>query len=199
MPMVAVNGIELNVHISGNGPTVVFLHGFPHTWRVWSEVIDDFAVDHRIVAPDLRGFGGSTRTAEGMDAATVSRDIEQLITTLGSSPVTVVAIDAGVPPAFLLAMRRPEIFERLVLIESTLGRLPGADAFFAAGPPWWFGFHAVPGLAEQVLRGTKLSMSSGFTTRAPEDAASGRTFKRPSGLPSPNQEPWVPHWATTGP
>lgn len=111
------------MHISGNGPTVVFLHGFPHTWRVWSEVIDDFAVDHRTRAPDLRGFGGSTRTAEGMDAATVSRDIEQLIATLGPSHVTVV------------------------------GRLPGADAFFATGPPWRFGFHAVPGLAEQVLRG----------------------------------------------
>lgn len=162
MPLVAVNGIELNVQISGSGPTVVLLHGFPHTWRVWSEVIDDLAVDHRIVAPDLRGFGGSTLTGDGMDAATVSRDIEELIATLASSPVTVVAIDAGVPPAFLLAMRRPELLDRLVLIESTLGRLPGAEKFFAAGPPWWFGFHAVPGLAEQVLQGHEAAYMEWF-------------------------------------
>ncbi|WP_326938144.1 alpha/beta fold hydrolase [Amycolatopsis cynarae] len=38
-------------------------------------------------------------------------------------------------------------------MESLLGTLPGAGEFLAAGPPWWFGFHAVPGLAETVLRG----------------------------------------------
>ncbi|MDT7798518.1 MAG: hypothetical protein QOI78_1951 [Actinomycetota bacterium] len=66
---------------------------------------------------------------------------------------SVVGIDAGTPPAFLLAMRRPERVRRLVLMESLLGRLPGAEAFLDGGPPWWFGFHAVPGLAETVLAG----------------------------------------------
>lgn len=190
MPKLAVNGIDLNVEIKGAGPTVVLLHGFPHTWRVWSEVIDDLAVDHRIVAPDLRGFGGSTRTEAGMDAATVSVDIEQLIATLASSPVTVVAIDAGVPPAFLLAMRRPEAVERLVLIESTLGRLPGAEAFFAGGPPWWFGFHAIPGLAEQILEGHEAEYVGWFYdqgTRGREvrpdlRAAIGNAFAKPGAL-----------------
>ncbi len=38
-------------------------------------------------------------------------------------------------------------------MESTLGALPGAEEFFEGGPPWWFGFHSVPGLAETVLEG----------------------------------------------
>ena len=38
-------------------------------------------------------------------------------------------------------------------MESLLGRLPGAEGFLAGGPPWWFGFHAVPDLAETVLIG----------------------------------------------
>jgi pimeloyl-ACP methyl ester carboxylesterase len=50
-------------------------------------------------------------------------------------------------------MRRPDLVRRLVLMEAFLGRLPGAEDLLAAGPPWWFGFHAVPGLAEQVLAG----------------------------------------------
>ncbi|HEY0938439.1 MAG TPA: alpha/beta hydrolase [Trebonia sp.] len=50
-------------------------------------------------------------------------------------------------------MRQPHRVRRLVLLESLLGRLPGAGQFLAAGPPWWFGFHAVPGLAETVLAG----------------------------------------------
>lgn len=86
--MVAVNGIELNVEVKGDGPTVLLVHGFPHIWQVWTRVIDDLAVDHRVVAPDLRGFGGSTLTAVGMDAATASTDIEQLIAGLNCSPVT---------------------------------------------------------------------------------------------------------------
>ncbi len=65
----------------------------------------------------------------------------------------VVGIDAGTPPAFLLAMRRPDLVRRLVVMESLLGGLPGAEAFLAQGVPWWFGFHAVPGLAETVLTG----------------------------------------------
>jgi len=150
---VRVNGIELNVALAGDGPAILLLHGFPHTWQVWSEVIDELAVHHRVVAPDLRGFGASTPTAEGLDAATLSVDAEGLLGALGERSADVVALDAGVPPAFLLALRRPDLVRNLVLIEATIGRLPGAADFFAAGPPWWFGFHAVPGLAETVLAG----------------------------------------------
>ncbi|GAB1332886.1 hypothetical protein ACE1SV_72250 [Streptomyces sennicomposti] len=64
-----------------------------------------------------------------------------------------VGIDVGTPPAFLLAMRRPDLVRRLVLMVSLLGRLPGAEDFLAGGPPWRFGFHAEDGLAESVLAG----------------------------------------------
>jgi pimeloyl-ACP methyl ester carboxylesterase len=47
-------------------------------------------------------------------------------------------------------MRSSERVRRLVLMESLLAPLPGAEAF---RPQWWFGFHAVPGLAETVLAG----------------------------------------------
>jgi pimeloyl-ACP methyl ester carboxylesterase len=50
-------------------------------------------------------------------------------------------------------MRRPGRVRRLVLTEALLGTLPGAEDFLTAGPPWWFGFHSVPGLAETVLLG----------------------------------------------
>ncbi|WP_181782755.1 alpha/beta fold hydrolase, partial [Pseudonocardia pini] len=139
---VAVNGIELNVASAGEGPPVVLLHGFPHTWRIWSEVIGPLAAQHRVLAPDLRGFGASTMSDQ-LDADTLARDLEALLERVGRA--TVVALDAGVPGAFLAALRRPDLVSRLVLIEGTL---PGGD--FPA--PWWFGFHAVPGLTERVVR-----------------------------------------------
>ncbi|RSN42021.1 alpha/beta hydrolase [Amycolatopsis sp. WAC 04197] len=150
---ITVNGIQVNVAVAGNGPAVLLLHGFPHTWRLWSEIIGPLAEHHRVIAPDLRGFGDSTRAAEGYDASTLASDVESLLAALGEPSAAVVAIDAGTPVAFLLALRRPDLVRRLVLMESLVGSLPGAEDFLAGGPPWWFGFHSVPGLGETVLIG----------------------------------------------
>jgi pimeloyl-ACP methyl ester carboxylesterase len=150
---VTANGVRLNVAVAGQGPAVLLLHGFPHTWRLWTDVLDDLAARHRVIAPDLRGFGASEHAPGGYDAGTLAADAEALLAALGETSADVVAIDAGTPPAFLLALRRPDLVRRLVLMESLLGRLPGAEDFLAGGPPWWFGFHAVPGLAESVLLG----------------------------------------------
>ncbi len=152
---VAANGIEIAVAVAGRGPAVLLLHGFPHTWQLWRAVIGPLAQRHRVIAPDLRGFGGSTRAADGYDANTLAEDAAALLNALGEPNATVVAIDAAVPAAFLLALRQSGPVDRLVLMESLLGTLPGAEAFLTGGPPWWFGFHAVPGLAEQVLTGNE--------------------------------------------
>ena len=150
---ITTNGITANVAIAGTGPAVLLLHGFPHTWQLWSEVIPRLALRHRVIAPDLRGLGASTRAADGYDAGTLASDAEGLLDALGEESAAVVGIDAGTPPAVLLALRRPDLVRRLVVMESLLGPLPGAEDFLAGGPPWWFGFHSVPGLAESVLGG----------------------------------------------
>ena len=151
--MLRVNGIEVNVTVTGDGPAVLLLHGFPHTGRLWTEVVPQLATHYRVITPDLRGLGATARPEDGYDAGTLAADAEALLDALGEPAAAVVGIDAGAPPAFLLAMRHPERVRRLVLMESLLGRLPGAEDFLAGGPPWWFGFHAVPDLAETVLIG----------------------------------------------
>lgn len=148
-----VNGIDVNVAISGTGPAALLLHGFPHTWELWTAVIPHLARHHRVIAPDLRGLGRTTRTTGGYDAGMLAADAEALLDSLDEPTASVVGIDLGTPPAFLLAMRRPERVRRLVLMEAVLGALPGAEEFLTGGPPWWFGFHAVPELAETVLSG----------------------------------------------
>ena len=64
----------------------------------------------------------------------------------------VIAMDAGAPTAFYLALVAPERVRRLVIMEAILGDLPrpGVPVGFS---PWWFGFHGVPGLAETVVEG----------------------------------------------
>lgn len=159
---IATNGVHLNVAIAGEGPAVVLLHGFPHTWQLWSGLMRQLAGQYRVIAPDLRGFGASTRAFDGYDAGTLAADVEGLLDALGEPSAAVVGIDAGTAPAVLLALRRPGLVRRLVVMEALLGRLPGAEHALAGGTPWWFGFHAVPGLAETVLLGNEAAYVDWF-------------------------------------
>lgn len=147
---IEASGLLINVAIMGEGSAVLLLHGFPHTWELWAKIIPELAKSHTVIAPDLRGLGGTTRTAAGYDAQSIGDDAVALLDALSIARADVVAIDLGVPPAFLLAMNHPDRVERLVLMESLVGPLPGAEGF---GAPWWFGFHAVQGLPEHVLKG----------------------------------------------
>src|SRR5919201_5862160 len=103
---VPANGIDIEVATAGQGPALLLLHGFPHTWRVWSAMIPALARSRRVIAADLRGLGGSTRAAGGYDVMTLSSDAEALLDALGAGTADVAGIDAGAPPAFTLAMRR---------------------------------------------------------------------------------------------
>lgn len=150
---VPANGINLHVAQVGTGPAILLLHGWPHTWMLWRDVMPPLAeAGFRAIAPDLRGLGGSTRAAGGYDLATLSTDMVGLLDALAIERALVVGIDIGAPVAFLLAARCPGRVSGLVLSESLLGDLPGAEAFLAHAP-WWFGFHAVPDLPELVIEG----------------------------------------------
>jgi pimeloyl-ACP methyl ester carboxylesterase len=64
---VATNGIDLHLAEAGpdGGPPVVLLHGFPDSWKLWRHQLDALAAaGMRVLAPDLRGLGQTTRPAE---------------------------------------------------------------------------------------------------------------------------------------
>ena len=77
---VAANGIEINVAILGEGSPVLLLHGWPHTWMIWRDVMPILAASgYRAIAPDLRGLGASTRAADGYDLHTLADDTAALL------------------------------------------------------------------------------------------------------------------------
>ncbi|GAB6899235.1 alpha/beta fold hydrolase [Kineosporia succinea] len=154
---IRANGIALNVATAGQGPALLLLHGFPHTWQIWEPVLAALAQRFTVIAPDLRGLGDSERPESGYTAMDVVQDMVALLDVLEVSGTDVVGIDLGTPPAFLLAATHPERVRRLVVMESLIGPLPGAEDFLRGGPPWWFGFHSVPGLAESALAGNEAS------------------------------------------
>lgn len=169
---VRAHDIDIHVATAGAGPPVLLLHGWPHTWLLWRHVLPALARDHCVIAPDLRGLGGSTKTDGGYDLYTLADDAAALLDALGvppDAPATIVGIDLGAPVAWMLAMRHPARVARLVVMESLLGTLPGAERFLANGPPWWFGFHGAPGLAETVLQGHEAEYLDWFYTSGTKD------------------------------
>jgi pimeloyl-ACP methyl ester carboxylesterase len=174
---VVANGVSLNVAVAGSGPAVLLLHGFPHTWAVWSDVIPRLAGSHTVIAPDLRGLGDSERTAGGYDAATTAADVVALLDALDVVDADVVGIDLGTPVATLLALTAPARVRSLVAMEALVGALPGAEDFLRGGTPWWFGFHAVPGLAERVLAGNEAAYLDFFLDAGTRGRGVGDTFR----------------------
>jgi len=59
MKTLRVNGIELATVDRGAGPPVVLLHGFPLDHTMWNAQVEALSKRHRVLAPDLRGFGRS--------------------------------------------------------------------------------------------------------------------------------------------
>ena len=153
---VPVNGIDLHLAEAGpeSGPPVVLLHGFPDSWKLWRHQVAALAdAGHRVLAPDLRGFGDTTRPAavEAYKLRALVGDVTGLLDLLGLERAAVVGHDWGAGLAWRVAMHAPDRVERLVAV-SVGHPLAGV----AAGLPqrrlsWYVLWFLFPGAAERVL------------------------------------------------
>ena len=60
-----VDGVKINYKIGGRGPVVVLLHGYAQTSHMWIPLMPLLVATHTVIAPDLRGAGGSERAKDG--------------------------------------------------------------------------------------------------------------------------------------
>lgn len=116
---VPTNGVKLNTYLSGEGETIVLLHGFPEFWYCWRDVMRELP-GYRLVAPDLRGFNESEKPqgVENYGVRPAVADITGLIEQLGEVPVTLVGHDWGGAVAWVLAAVRPDLIQRLVILNA---------------------------------------------------------------------------------
>ena len=99
----SVNGIQMHYVIGGQGDPVVLLHGFPQSWYEWRHIMPALAKNYTVIAPDLRGFGDSSRPITGYDGKTTAEDIYQLVSQLGFNQILLVAHDVGSQTAYSYA------------------------------------------------------------------------------------------------
>ena len=93
-------GATINVVHGGSGPPVLLLHGFPQTHAMWHQVAPELAREHTVVAPDLRGYGDSSRPPEGDDHGgyafrSMAADQVAVMRSLGHERFAVIGHDRG--------------------------------------------------------------------------------------------------------
>lgn len=115
-------GVELNVAVAGKptSPAIILLHGFPESHRTWRNQIDALAVDHLVLAPDMRGFGESSRPL-GVENYTADRavaDVLALADHYGLGGFTLAGHDWGGATAWDTALAHSERVERLIIVNS---------------------------------------------------------------------------------
>ena len=116
-----VNGVRLHYVEAGSGPLVVLLHGFPEFWYGWRHQIGPLAAaGYRVIAPDMRGYNQSEKPP-GVHAYAVETLVEDVVTLIahcGVTRATVVGHDWGGVVAWEVAMRRPDVVEKLIVLNA---------------------------------------------------------------------------------
>ncbi|MEU8511247.1 alpha/beta hydrolase [Kitasatospora sp. NPDC048722] len=121
---VPVPGGELSVlrwpATDPRAPTVVAVHGITANGLAWYEVARQLAGRVTLLAPDLRGRGGSRALAGPYGLARHADDVAELINALGLGPTTVVGHSMGAWVTALAAVRYPRLVGRVLLVDGAL-------------------------------------------------------------------------------
>src|SRR5687768_11766912 len=143
MPTVIVGDIRLNYTQRGNGSPLLLVHGFPLDHSMWRGQLTALAGTHRVIAPDLRGFGGSSVTTGAVTMEQYSDDLAGLLDALSiAEPVVFCGLSMGGYVAWQFALRHRVKLSKLILCdtraiadtrEAAEGRLKTAEKVLAEG------------------------------------------------------------------
>ena len=110
--------MRLHVAEAGSGPPVVCVHGWPQNWWAWRHLLTGLADTHRVICPDLRGYGWSDVPRGGYEKEQFASDLIGLLDALGLERVRLVGHDWGGVAGFLACLRAPERFERYLALNT---------------------------------------------------------------------------------
>lgn len=114
---IAVNGVNLAVDVRGQGPAILFIHGFPLDHSIWQDQVENLEGWMRI-APDLRGMGQSDAPDLGYSMATYADDLLALLNTLGVDRVVLCGMSLGGYVAFEMLRRARDRVRAVVLLNT---------------------------------------------------------------------------------
>jgi len=110
------SGVTLSYEDQGAGQTLLFVHGFPLDHSLWTEQLRFFSRRYRCLAPDLRGFGGSTVTRGEVSMVAFAADLAEFLQGLGvCQSVTLCGLSMGGYVAWEFLAHHRSMVRRLVM------------------------------------------------------------------------------------
>ena len=153
MARVDTDGVGIEYEVTGEGPPVVLLHGFPDSGRLWRHQVPALAdAGFRVIVPDLRGYGHSDKpeAVEAYSLMHIAGDVLAILADLNAGRAHVVGHDWGAALAWALASFRPDTVDHLITLSV------GHPATFRRTrqqleKSWYMLLFQFPGIAERWL------------------------------------------------
>ncbi|HXH85487.1 MAG TPA: alpha/beta hydrolase [Nitrospira sp.] len=142
-----VNGVRIHYLIDGKGDPVVLLHGYAQNSHMWRPLISELAKTHTVIAPDLRGFGDSSKPETGYDKKTMASDIHALTELLGLARIGIAGHDIGLMVAYAYAARCSGEVNKIALMDAFLPGVGDWKQVWLLRDLWHFHFYGKTPLA----------------------------------------------------
>jgi pimeloyl-ACP methyl ester carboxylesterase len=196
-----VNGVRLHYASVGQGPLVLFVHGYPSFWYQWKDQMLEMGRDHLAAGIDMRGYNLSSKP-EGLEPYRMTHlveDIRQVAQKLsGGRKFVLVGHDWGGSVAWVFAMAHPDMLDKLIIVNAghtfVLERELRENAAQRFASDYIFGF--IGALAPGERAPDETNTREGATRRAHTgfvDAAvkSGHYTEE-------DRERWIDAWSQSG-
>jgi len=195
---VDTSGATIYLVKKGDGFPLLLLHGYPQTHVMWHKIAPRLAEEFTVVAPDLRGYGDSSKPEDGADHYTYSKrataqDLVEVMDTLGYQEFFVVGHDRGGRVGHRMALDHPQHVKKLAVLDiaPTYKMYMTTDKTFATAYYHWFFLIQPYDLPERLigsqpeyyLRRCLASWSADVAVFAPEAVAEYvRCFSNPATI-----------------
>ncbi len=144
---VSVNGATIHYVVTGHGPAMMLIHGYPLSGKLFSKVSPILSRRYTVVCPDLRGFGASTTPDSDASVSVYAKDMLGVMDHLKINKAIIGGMSMGGPVIEEMYREAPSRFRGMILIDTTTS---------PAAPPEmmeWEGFAkmvAAKGVASQI-------------------------------------------------
>jgi pimeloyl-ACP methyl ester carboxylesterase len=138
---VQVDGLSIFYREAGpkDAPTILLLHGFPSSSRMFNPLFERLSGKYHLVAPDYPGFGHSDHPGSASFAYTfdhIATVMNDFVTTIGLSKYSLYLQDYGGPVGFRLAISHPERVESII-IQNAVAHEDGLGPLWATRRAFW--------------------------------------------------------------
>jgi pimeloyl-ACP methyl ester carboxylesterase len=149
-----IDGVGIEYEVTGEGPPVILLHGFPDSGRVWRHQVTALSeAGFRVIVPDLRGYGRSDKPAdrEAYSMRLLIGDVLAVLSDAGAERAHVVGHDWGAAIAWVLAAYAGDRVDRFVALSVGHPATMRARGYEQHQKSWYMLLFLFPGVAEEWL------------------------------------------------